>query len=135
MKTWLDFLFQCLNTLNQYSPLTIALITLWNRVSEGRKAKRKSLIEEQNLSVATRIAAALEAIATRTSQSKESLTVVEKLPSINGTLLEPTMPKFLPPPALPKDCLPPPALPKGCLPPPALPSGFPLERCLLIPAI
>lgn len=96
MRTWLDFLFQCLDALNRNSPLIIALITLWKLVSEGRKAKRESLISEQNITVATRIAAAVEAIATKISQPQESLTVVEERPSIKRTRLLSPLPHFLP---------------------------------------
>lgn len=140
MRTWLDFLFQCLDALNRNSPLIIALITLWKLVSEGRKAKRESLISEQNITVATRIAAAVEAIATKISQPQESLTVVEERPSIKRTPLASSLPQFLPLRATPggvplERCLPSPAISKGCLPPPALPNGVPLERCLPIPAI
>lgn len=93
MRTWLDFLFRCLDVLNRNSPLIIALITLWKLLSEGR--------EEQNITVAKRIAAAVETIANRTSQPKESLTAVEALPSIKRTRLLSPLPQFFPPAATP----------------------------------
>lgn len=110
MRNGLYFLFQCLNVLNRYSPLIIVLITLWKLVLEGRKANRESLIEKQNITVATRIAAAVEAIADRASQPKKSLTAIEAPPSISKTLLSSPLPQFLPRRATP--------------------GGVPLERCL-----
>lgn len=110
MRNWLDFLFQCLDVLNRNSPLVIALIALWKLVSEGRKAKRESLVERQNITVGTRIAVAVEAIANRASQPKESLTAIEAPPSISKTLFSSPLPQ--------------------ALPPRATPGGLPLERFL-----
>jgi len=117
---------ECLDALNRNSPLIIALITLWKLVSEGRKAKRESLISEQNITVATRIAAAVEAIAK--INNHKSLTVVEERPSIKRTpLASPVLPLRATGGVPLERCLPSLALPKGCLPPPALPNGVPLE--------
>jgi len=168
MRTWLDFLFQCLDALNRIGKanegvinivrLLIQLRTLALREIEANKEQQKEsktaatiqLSEEQFITLVSRIVAAVEANATRTSQPKESLTAVEDLPLIQRTRLLSPLPQFLPLRAIPERCLPLPATPGGlpmehflprratperCLPLPAPPSGVPLERCLPLAAI
>ena len=137
MKTFLDFLFQWKDALNRIGEansgvinivgLLIRLRTLALRETEAlieqqkesKTAATMQLSEEQFTTLVSRIVAAVEANATRTSQPKEeSLTAVEELPSIRKTRLLSPLPQFLPPAATPgglplEHFLPPAATPGG----------------------
>jgi len=132
MRTWLvDFFFQCLDTLNRLGEVNTGVIKIVGcltmlrmlalRETEALKEQQKKsktaatiqLSEEQFITLVSRIVAAVEANATRTSQPKESLTAVEDLPLIQRTRLLSPLPQFLPLRATPERCLPLPATPGG----------------------
>lgn len=114
MRTLLDFFFHCLDALSRIGKanesvinimsLLIQLRTLALRETETKKEQHKEsktsatmqLSEEQFTTLVSRIVAAVEVNATRTSQPKESLTAVEDLPSIKRTRLLSPLPHFLP---------------------------------------